>query len=90
MLGGAGYLKRSYSVTCKSCGHLMISELSFKTYLMLLIYVHIVTLLVGVPFVLALAGGYWLFAVAALFVFFLLTVPPAAVLHARALRTSNG
>lgn len=88
VLGGAQYLKRRYSITCKSCRLRMTSELNFGTYLILIIYTQVVVLLTGAPFVLALAGGYWLIAAAAAFGFFLLTVPPAAVLHARSLRAS--
>lgn len=89
VVGGVQYLKRRYSLTCRVCGHKMTSELTFKSYLFLIIYVQIVTILIGAPFVLALAGGYWLVAAAAVFAFFLLTVPPAIALHTRSLRALN-
>jgi hypothetical protein len=89
VLGGVQYLKRRYTITCKSCGHKMTSELSFTSYLILIVYVQVITMLVGALFVLAVVGGYWLFAVVALFAFFLLTVPPAMALHIRSLGASN-
>lgn len=90
VLGGAQYLKRRRSFTCRLCGRKTTSELSFTAYLILIVYVQLVTLLAGAPFVLALAGGYWLIAAAALLTFFLLTVPPAMMLHRRSLRQANG
>lgn len=87
-LGAVQYLKRNYDVTCKFCGHKMTSKLSFRIYFFLIIYVHIVAVVTGLPFVLAFAGGDWLFAAAAVFVFFMLTVPPAMALHSRSLRAS--
>jgi pilus assembly protein TadC len=68
---------------------MMKTELSFTSYLALLVYVHIIALLVGAPFVLSLAGGKWLFAAGALLVFFMLTVPPAAAVHARNVRSAT-
>ena len=67
----------------------MTSELTFTNYLILIVYVQIITMLAGAVFVLAVIGGYWLFAVVALFSFFLLTVPPAMALHSRNLRASH-
>lgn len=67
----------------------MTSELSFTNYLILIVYVQVITVFTGAIFVLALAGGYWLYAAAAVLVFFLLTVPPAMALHIRSLRASN-
>jgi len=86
VLGSLKYLNRSFAVTCNLCGHVLTSRLKFRTYLALIVYVQIIVVLTGAPFVLALAGGFWLFAAAAAFMFFLLTMPPAMALHIHSLR----
>jgi hypothetical protein len=76
-------LSRIAKTDCKKCGLAIHSELGHIKHLLFLVYVHIVLLIVAIPFVMALAGGKWLVAVAAFSVFAALTWPPAMVIHAR-------
>jgi uncharacterized membrane protein len=62
---------------------ILVSNLKLGKYLLLIIYIHVVFVLVSVPLVLALAGGSWLVAAAAFFLFFGLVFPPAIMVHAR-------
>jgi uncharacterized protein YebE (UPF0316 family) len=64
----------------------MNSKLSGPVFLAMVIYVQVITIVTGVPFVFALAGGSWIIAVLALIALFLFTVPLALVLHVRNLR----
>jgi uncharacterized protein (DUF983 family) len=85
-LSFAQYLKRNYTMSCKFCDYKTTSHLSFRSYFFLIVYVQIITVVTGAPLVLAILGGFWFFAAAALFSFFLLTIPPAMALHIRNLR----
>lgn len=82
----ANSLRRNYTVTCANCGTELQSQLSNRSYILLIIYAHVVFVAISVPLVLALAGGKWLFAAASLLVFLLATLPVAMLLHTRNIR----
>lgn len=80
---------RRYTIACADCGSELTSELSGRSYFLLLVYAHIVFAVVAVPLVLGLAGGHWLIAAASLLVFLLAVMPVAMLLHARNLRVRD-
>lgn len=87
--GKIGCVRRCCTAKCSNCGQVFYSDLSYSTYLLLMIYIHVILAMTGIPMVFALAGGAWFVAMMALTVFFLFVIPPAMVLHARNMQVRN-
>ena len=81
--GVIGSLRRRCTAKCGACGARQMSELSFRSYLLLILYTQIIVTFVGLPIVLGLAGGNWLVASVGIAAFLLLVLPVGVVLHAR-------
>ena len=83
-------LCRSVKRACSRCGVEIESTLSARKYLALLVYQQAMVVLVGFPFVLALAGGRLGLATASAAVFVALVWLPAMMLHARHATVNQG
>jgi uncharacterized protein (DUF983 family) len=77
------YLERRCSTNCTNCERTLVSEFGSGKYLLLLLYMHIILLLIGLPLVLSLAGGLWLLAALVFLPSLALILPPAMIAHAR-------
>lgn len=82
-------LQRRNTATCSKCGNVLLSEISFTKYVLLIVYAHLVLAILALPFVLSLAGGQWLLSAVVFGVFALLIGLPAILLHARSIQVQG-
>lgn len=76
-------LGRSVRGSCRCCGISVESVLGEGSYVLLLLYAHVLAIIAAFPFVLAVIGHRWLLAVSVAAVFALLVLLPAMAMHAR-------
>lgn len=81
-------MRRVYTFHCEGCGEKLVSDLGWSWYIVLIFYTQIIVLILVLPIIFGIFSGTLSLVVSAAFVFFVLVMLPAALLHNRRVRVA--
>jgi hypothetical protein len=76
-------LLHHYRIHCKICGATTVSQLGWRSIVLMGIYTQVMATLLSIPTISGILSGHWAITSASLLVFGALVFPPAMFLHAR-------